>query len=35
MTLLETMSLEEMKSAAHQIMPLIRAAAHRGSDGSG
>jgi hypothetical protein len=35
MTLLETMSMEELKSAAHQLMPLIRAAAGRRPDGSG
>jgi len=35
MTLLETMSMEELKSAAHQIMPLIRAAAHCRSKESG
>jgi len=35
MTLLETMSMEELKSAAHQLMPLIRAAAGRRPDASG
>jgi hypothetical protein len=35
MILLETMSMEELKSAAHQVMPLIRAAAQSRSAGSG
>lgn len=35
MTLLETMSMEELKSAAVQIMPLIRAATDLRSAGSG
>jgi hypothetical protein len=35
MIFLETMSMEELKSAAHQVMPLIRAAAGLRSAGSG
>jgi hypothetical protein len=35
MTLLETMSVEELKEAAHELMPLIRAITHSRSAGSG